>query len=203
VNAGALAVEIGPGRHTLVGRLVDPFGNLMAEDSVELTLLAPALPADPQARLVDFTVAPSPVVAGGELTLQVIVRNDGATGPVVVSAQLFDAEQQWIVFPASFATESYTFTLPVPEDLPLDQYFGQLTIDGQSAPFTVDVVGIDVALALALDQVSYLPNQAGELQVTLTDLSGATNDFIVMSRYLGAEGYVTVTLPANQSNVTT
>ena len=199
-----MAVEIGPGLHTLTGRLLDPFDNLLAEDSLELTLLAAAQPAEPEARLVDVSVSPSPVVAGGVLTVDVTLANDGAAGPVVVGIQLFDAQQQHIVEPAAHGLETFSFDVDVPEDLPLDQYFGQITLDGQGTPFTVEVAGVDVAMALALDQVSYLPNQRGELQVSLTDLSGVgDNDYIVMSRYLGAEGYMTVTVPANQTVVTT
>ncbi|MEZ4770332.1 MAG: hypothetical protein R2844_18130 [Caldilineales bacterium] len=201
--AAGLVADIGPGRHTLTGRVLDAYGNLMAEDSLELVLLAPAAPAEPDARLAEVSVSPSPVVAGSPLVVEITLANDGAAGPVVVGVQLFDGGEQKIVTPPGFGQQTVSFTVDVPEDLPLDQYFGQITVDGQATPFTVDVVGLDVAMALALDQVSYFPDQPGELHVTLTDLSGADNDYIVMSRYLGAEQYMTVTVPADQTIVTT
>ena len=188
-----------PGHHTLTGQLVDNAGNLMNQVTLDLALKAPAQPAVPSVRLTSLSVSPVPAVAGGTLDVNLELANDGATGPIVVGLQLFDPKQQWIITPTGSLTQSFTFSLAVPPDVPSDQYFGQVTVDGRSQPFDVQVTGTNVKISLALDRPFYFMDDVARMTVTLTDTAGVSGDYIVMSRYLGAEGYYTVTVPANQT----
>ena len=79
-------------------------------------------------------VTPSPVVAGSRLIVEITLANDGAAGPVVVGIQLFDGGEQKIVTPPGPGEQTVSFTIDVPDDLPLDQYFGQITVDGRVDP---------------------------------------------------------------------
>ena len=92
-----------------------------------------------------------------------------------------------------------TFNLDVPGDVPSDQYFGEASLGAEARPFTVDVAGEGVQLSLALDKPFYVPGELATLYVTLTDTVGASNSYMLMSRYLSAEGYMTVSVPASST----
>ncbi|HSD84184.1 MAG TPA: hypothetical protein VLG46_10010, partial [Anaerolineae bacterium] len=150
-------------------------------------------------RLLGVTTSPTPAIAGQPLSVTLLLANEGSAGPLLLGAQLFDPLQQWIITPSAWLTQTVTVLLEVPPDLPSDSYFGEVIVDGQAQPFTVDVKGIGVELSLALDRPTYLTGQAANLQVTLTDTMGASNSYILMARYLSAESYVTLTVPASQT----
>lgn len=197
--AGTVALNLPAGPVTISGRLVDESGDLLDEDAVDAALLAAGEAALPAVQVTNVTVTPSPVSAGDTVNVTVELVNNGPAGPIVVGLQLFGAEQQWIVTPDAFDTSSFTFELAVPGDVPADEYFGQLTADGQSQPFTVQVVGIDVTMSLALDKTHYFPGEVAQLTVTLTDQAGVSGDYIIMPRYLVAEAYDPITIGANQT----
>jgi uncharacterized protein YegL len=197
--AGAVALELPAGPVEISGRLVDETGDLFDDDAVDAALLAAGAAAVPAVQVTNVTISPSPVSAGSTVSVTIEVENNGAAGPVVVGLQLFDAEQQWIINPDAFESGSFTFSLPVPGDVPADEYFGQLTVDGQSQPIVVEVIGVDVAMSLALDKEFYFPGEAVELTVTLTDRAGVAGDYIVMPRYLVAESYDPITIGANET----
>ncbi|MCI0399151.1 MAG: hypothetical protein L0322_30040, partial [Chloroflexi bacterium] len=197
--AGTLPLDLAGGRHTVSGQLVDQAGNEIAQDALEVALLEPAEPAIPQVSVQNVSVSPSPVAAGDTLVVTVELANDGAAGPIIVGLQLFDPEQQWIITPPAFATDSFTFELPVPADLPAGEYFGELTVDGASQPFTVLVAAAEVEMSLALDQAVYYPGDVATLTATFTEMAGVGGNYIVMPRYLVAEAYDPITIPANQT----
>lgn len=197
--AGTVLLDLAAGPHTIEGQLIDESGDVLDDDDVAALLLANGEPAEPAVQVTNVTVSPTPVVAGGTLSVTLEVANNGSAGPVVVSIQLFEAEQQWITTPDAFDTQNHSFSLVVPADMPADEYFGQITVDGQSQPFTVAVAGADVEMILALDKTSYFPGEVAELTVTLTDQAGVSGDYIVMPRYLVAESYDPITIAANQT----
>lgn len=201
--AGLLALDLPAGLHTLTGRLVDPAGNLLSTDSLEVTLLAPAEPAEPQITVANISVSPDPVAAGSNLTVNIDLDNDGASGPIIVGLQLFDPEQQWVINPPAFDSHTFSFTLPVPSDMPAGEYFGELVVDGQQFPFTVVVDAADIEMTLELDREFYYPGETATLTVTLNDRNGVGGDYLVMPRYLVAEDYYTLTIPANISTTYT
>lgn len=195
---GVLPVDIAAGQHTVTAQLVATNGALLSASTLDLTLQAAGQAAVPDIRLLDLTLSPSPVAAGGSLTVNLELANEGAAGPVIVGLQLFDVEQQWVITPTGFSVQTFTFNLDIPADVPGDDYFGEVTVDGQSQPFTVAVAGTAIAMSLALDEVVYFPNDLATLTVTLSETAGISGDYLLMSRYLGAEEYITVTVPANQ-----
>ncbi len=197
VVAGVLVIDATYGRHELTGDLLDVDGRQLDQDAEEFTLLAAGEPQEPSVRLLSVTPDPSPVPAGDVVSVTLTIANDGPPGPALVGLQLFDPLQQWIVSLDGWLTQTVTFPLAVPADMPADSYFGEGMLNEQSRPFTVDVLGVDIEMSLALDRPYYYPGDPALLTVTLTDTAGLTDDYIVMSRYITQEDYVTVTVPAN------
>ncbi|CAG0936468.1 hypothetical protein TFLX_05343 [Thermoflexales bacterium] len=194
-----LLLQIPAGQHQLTARLYDQAQRLLDQDELLLSLSEPGTPSLPNVRLLDVTTSPAPASAGQPLSVTLLLANEGSAGPLILGVQLFDPLQQWIITPSAWLTQTISVLLEVPPDLPSDSYFGEVIVDGEVQPFTVDVQGIGVELALALDQPTYLTGQVANLQVTLTDTMGATNSYILMARYLSAESYVTLTVPASQT----
>lgn len=195
--SGSLALDIPAGAHSVTGQLVHPTGAQLAEDSQAVTLLALAEPAEPAVTLNNISLSPTPVAAGSALEVTLDLTNAGASGPIIVGVQLFGPEEQYVIEPASFSDSSFSFSVSIPGDMPADDYFGQVTINGEAFPFTAQVVGLDVVMGLSLDKLAYLAGEQAQLTVTLTDRAGVTADYLVMPRYLTAEDYYTVTVPAN------
>ncbi len=194
---GAVLLDIVAGAHTVSGQLIHGTGALLDDDSQAVELLGLAEPAEPVITLNNITLSPTPVAAGGSLNVTLDLANDGAAGPVIVGLQLFDPEQQYVISPESYGESSFTFAVPVPGDMPADEYFGQVIVDGQVFPFTAQVVGLDVEMSLSLDKLAYVAGEQANLTVTLTDRAGVTADYLIMPRYITAEDYYTVTVPAN------
>lgn len=195
--SGTLLLDIPAGAHSITGQLVHATGAQLAADSQPVALLALAQPAEPSVTVNNISLSPTPVAAGGVLDITLEVTNAGAGGPIIVGVQLFGPEQQTVVEPVAFGASSFTFSVPIPADMPADDYFGQVTINGEAFPFTAQVVGLDVSMSLSLDKLAYVTGEQAQLTVTLTDHAGVTADYLVMPRYLTAEDYYTVTVPAN------
>lgn len=198
VYAGVLPLEVTPGAHQLRLVLYGALGNEMAQQEISLWAMATDAPEQPDATITEVHLSPQPVEAGRPLTVALTLRNEGAAGPAIVGLQVFDPEQQWIITPAGWLTQTFAFTLSVPADAPAGTYFGQASLDGESRPFTLVVDGVDVALALTLDQPWYFPGDVISLTATLTESAGLSDDYNLSLCYISDEDYVTVTLPAGQ-----
>lgn len=195
---GTMAVVLPAGNHVVNGRIYDQYGPFDT-DAMDVSLITPAVPSVAEVEVIGISIPGGAAAAGGTVDVVVELTNSGAAEPIVIGLQLFGPEEQWIVTPPAYASQTYTFTLQVPADIPADEYFGEATVDGEKLPFIVAVTGIDIQMSLALDQPFYQPGELATLTVTLTDTAGLTGDYLVMPRYLTAEDYYTVTIPANQT----
>ncbi len=195
---GTFPFECSVDQHTLTTSLFDQDGRLLDEDSEQLDLLPPGETLEPDLRLLNATLQPMPVIAGDIVSVTLEMANDGPPGPAVAGLQVFDPLQQWIITPAGWMTQSFTFPLNVPPDTPAGPYIGRASLNGQNRTFIVDVLGLDVDMALALDRPWYAPGDNISLTVTLTENASLSGDYNLSLSYPSAEDYVTVTVPADQ-----
>ncbi len=198
VYAGELPLELPPGAHQVRVALYDALGHELASQEITLWAVEADAPEQPEATISGLELSPQPVGAGEVLTGTLTLRNEGMAGPVIVGWQAFDLLQQAVVTLTDALTQTYVFTLSVPADIPAGSYVGEVSVDGQGQPFTLDVTGVDVALGIALDRPWYLPGDVIHLTTTLTESAGLSGDYNLSLRYLGAEDYVTVTVPSGQ-----
>ncbi len=198
VYAGELPLELPPGAHQVRVALYDALGHELASQEITLWAVEADAPEQPEATISGLELSPQPVGAGEVLTGTLTLRNEGMAGPVIVGWQAFDLLQQTVVTLTDALTQTYVFTLSVPADIPAGSYVGEVSVDGQGQSFTLDVTGVDVALGIALDRPWYLPGDVIHLTTTLTESAGLSGDYNLSLRYLGAEDYVTVTVPSGQ-----
>ncbi|MDY7079502.1 MAG: DNRLRE domain-containing protein [Chloroflexota bacterium] len=192
----ALLLDLDAGPHTLAAELRDRDDRLLHQDGLSLELLPAGEPLEPHLRLLGVSVAPTPVVAGDAVSVTLEIANDGPPGLAIAGLQAFEPEQQRIITPAGWLTQTFAFSLDVPADVPAGPYIGQASLDEQSQPFFLDVVGTDIDLSIALDQPWYLAGDVISLTVTLTENAGLSGDYTLSPHYLYFEDYVTVTVPA-------
>ncbi|MBI5877269.1 MAG: hypothetical protein HZB53_06445 [Chloroflexi bacterium] len=204
---GSLLVDIPAGRHQLIAQLLDERSVLLDSDALALAMQDTAAPAEASIRIIGVTVtpagglsapAPRKAAAGQSFNVAVTVANDGASAPVILALQVFDAPQQWIVTPTAFLTETFAFSLSVPSDLPAGEYTGQVVVADQRQPFKVTTSGTDLSMNLRLDQPFYLSGDPVLLTVTLTERAGLSGSYHLSLGYLNTEQFVTVTVSANQ-----
>jgi hypothetical protein len=198
VYTGELTFDVPPGEHQLTLVVFDAYGREMGRRVYELWVVADEEPEEPDAFLTDAFPWPQPVGAGEALSVTLTVRNEGAGGAAVAGVQAFDVARQRAVSLTGQLTETLVLTVPVPVDTPAGDYVGQASLDGGAQPFTFAVAGVDVGLALSLDQTGYISGEVASLVVTLTEKAGLSGDYNLSFRYLSAEDYVTVTVPAHQ-----
>ncbi len=204
----SVLIDLPAGLHTLGAELRDERGVLLAATTREIGVGTAAAPQRPQIEILDVTANPvvslrgsQPQAAAQTFQVGVTLANRGPAGQVIAGVQIFDTPVQQIITPTAFATQRYTFTLATPTDMPKGDYPGQVTVDDQLWPFVVAVDGPDVGLALATDRATYGPEDEVQLTVTLQERAGLAGDYHLSLRYLDAESFITVTLPANQSLV--
>ncbi len=204
----SVVVDLPAGPHTLTAQLRDEAGVLLASATAQMGVGAVAAPQRAQIEILSVSATPITSRRGSQpqepaqtFQVGVTLANRGPAGQVIAGVQIFDTPVQQIITPTAFATQDYTFTLTTPTDMPKGDYPGQVTIDDQLWPFVVAVAGPDVGLALATDRATYGPEDDVRLTVTLQERAGLAGDYHLSLRYLDAESFITVTLPANQSLV--
>lgn len=203
VISGSLIIDLPAGRHTLTAELRDEHGRLLDIAALELVTNEPAATQQPEIRILSVTTSPvasrsSHTPLSTSFNVSIAIANAGPAAPIIASLQIFDVPQQWIITPTAYLTQTFTFTLPMPSDLPSGDYPGQISVFDQSQVFNLSVNGSDVDLALTLDQTAYLPGEPVLLTASLTEQAGLSGDYLLSLRYLDAEEIITVTLPANQ-----
>lgn len=137
-----------------------------------------------------------PTLAGDSVTLGVTVANHGVTETVVAGIQIADTPYQWVITPTLYTTETFYFDVELPDDLPAGTYTAQVVVDDQSIPFTMDVAGVDVGLALELDATAYTIGEQVNLTVTLDERAGISEDYPLALRYGTSEDVFTATVAA-------
>ncbi|NLG64782.1 MAG: hypothetical protein GX537_04175, partial [Actinobacteria bacterium] len=203
VIAGELLLAAAPGPHTLAVELRAESGALLAQETLPIVAMVTGEPALPeitvramqvQLRAEGEEAGHAPLPAGQPLDLVLELFNAGASAPIIVTAQLFGLREQWIVTPTGGTVETFVLPLTVPGDLPGGEVIGEVVVDGQFYPLTLELEGPQVAMALALDRSAYAIGDVVQLTVTLTETAGLGGDYVVEGFYVREYETATVTL---------
>ena len=190
-SVATLPLEDRAGEQVVVVELVNEDGSVAASETVTVQAAPRAAPA---ATLEAISVDPG--VAGGSVTVEVTVGNDGPAGEAVLEVIAFDQTVEVVgeaagaaSLHAPAATTVFSLTVPVPPDLLADSYPVIVRLGDQEKRADVQISGAQIDLRQTLNTDIYQPNSLATWTVELEGLAGAAAQYDVELRY-GSQSYV-------------
>ncbi len=193
-----LALEDRAGEQVVVVELVNPDGSVAASQIVVIQAEPRAAPA---ATLDAVSIDPG--VAGGSVTVEIAVGNDGPAGEAVLEVVAFDQIVELMgevggaaALRGPAASTAFSLTFPVPPDLLAGSYPVVVRLGDQEVRGDAQITGAQIDLSQWLNTSVYQPNALATWTVELEGLAGAPAQYDVELRY-GSQSHVqTVTVGA-------